>query len=700
MMKSIPILICALISVAAVTGEDDLDVEARRLRDAPVCFCAPPPEITCKEKQKKETYLSDDICKCQKVRCVWEVCPKVQDVECGKCEVKVEVDDCGCKKLECQAKSPKNCPKLAVDCLKCQTIKQEKDECGCPVDKCVPLPKPPSKCPCGECETCVEVDVGPKGCELMEEVCVAKKCPPFEEIDCDPVCETMEFVEDKCRCASMKCVKKSGNTKKPVCDECHELKLMKGKKCDVWECVPKRCEGPPEGKEVCFTAVEGKTDKCGCKTYKPAKCNLVPAGDCPKGTVAEGGFDLCGCPHQICVPCEQIYPEPKCKHACEKKEKRKAANGQCEEIVCVPTPECKCPQSKPGPCGPCEKNGKVKLSEHCTVDACIPSDAKKCVCKDILPKAKSCGKCEVMKAVKAGKCAGVKTCAPMAVSDCPKLGEPNCPPCQKPVVSKDACGCPKNVCQKAQCAKLSKKLINCEKNELKKKSTIGVDACNCPVHTCVDKEKVCEDENPFAEYGDFVFRNERHSGISSTDALINVNLPNLKSGDGFADLKKPLQGAWINKEFIQQWNQNMKSGPKTKVRFTFWKREGGKVNPVVDIIFNGANSAMDNWFTKDRVLQIVKGPNVKKNIGFNFWSFYGHKDIKRDFFVNTGYGGCPGDKGMIVVADKVDNCAGVWMGGKGWESFPRFLYASNPDGCVWKDTNCAKEADVFTISVL
>ena len=69
---------------------------------------------------------------------------------------------------------------------------------------------------------------------------MAKKCPPFEEIDCDPVCETMEFVEDKCRCASMKCVKKSGNTKKPVCDECHELKLMKGRKCDVWECVPKR----------------------------------------------------------------------------------------------------------------------------------------------------------------------------------------------------------------------------------------------------------------------------------------------------------------------------------------------------------------------------------------------------------------------------------------------------------------------------
>ena len=77
------------------------------------------------------------------------------------------------------------------------------------------------------------------------------------------------------------------------------------------------------------------------------------------------------------------------------------------------------------------------------------------------------------------------------------------------------------------------------------------------------------------------------------------------------------------------------------------------MNPVVDIIFNGANSAMDNWFTKDRVLQIVKGPNVKKNIGFNYWSFFGHKDDdSRDFFVNKVYGGCGGDAGMIVVADK------------------------------------------------
>ena len=48
----------------------------------------------------------------------------------------------------------------------------------------------------------------------------------------------------------------------------------------------------------------------------------------------------------------------------------------------------------------------------------------------------------------------------------------------------------------------------------------------------------------------------------------------------------------------------------------------------------------------------------------------------------------------------MDVCKGVWMGGRGWESFPRFLYASNPNGCNMADVNCMKEADLFTISVL
>ena len=53
---------------------------------------------------------------------------------------------------------------------------------------------------------------------------------------------------------------------------------------------------------------------------------------------------------------------------------------------------------------------------------------------------------------------------------------------------------------------------------------------------------------------------------------------------------------------------------------------------------------------------------------------------------------------FILSIDHV--CKNYWMGGKGGERFPRFLYASNPNGCNWVNVNCAKEADTFTISVL
>ena len=67
------------------------------------------------------------------------------------------------------------------------------------------------------------------------------KCPPFEELMCDPDCETMEFVTSKCGCASMKCVPIDDKTV-PVCDKCHEAKKRMVEKCgrEKWECVPKR----------------------------------------------------------------------------------------------------------------------------------------------------------------------------------------------------------------------------------------------------------------------------------------------------------------------------------------------------------------------------------------------------------------------------------------------------------------------------
>ena len=61
----------------------DIELDARRARDDGVCDCPPANEdIICKHNQKKEKFFSDDVCKCPKFRCIWEVCPEVKDVKC------------------------------------------------------------------------------------------------------------------------------------------------------------------------------------------------------------------------------------------------------------------------------------------------------------------------------------------------------------------------------------------------------------------------------------------------------------------------------------------------------------------------------------------------------------------------------------------------------------------------------------------
>ena len=72
---------------------------------------------------------------------------------------------------------------------------------------------------------------------------------------------------------------------------------------------------------------------------------------------------------------------------------------------------------------------------------------------------------------------------------------------------------------------------------------------------------------------------------------------------------------------------------------------------VVDIIFDGRHSDNKIWFQEGRILQIVKGPQVKGQ-GYNVWSADGGKSNGRHFFVNKAYGGCNNDAGYIVVTDK------------------------------------------------
>merc|ERR1739838_875775 len=531
-------------------AEEELDLEVRRARPRD-CRC---PKLNsgleCKKNQKKNKFYTDDRCRCPHYRCIWTICPEIKKPECQKCQKLVEVEDCGCKSFECQNVQPNHCELKPVECKKCEKLEQTKDECGCAQEKCTPLQNPPSQCgSCSPCEKCIDIKTGPEGCNLKESICKRVECPHFKEIMCDPDCEEPEYGETKCGCPFMKCKKMSPLQAIPECKPCHELRKIKIEKCGVekFECVPEPCKGPPSGKEVCYTENDKEKDTCGCRTYKRNKCDIVPAGDWPKGSTAQGGSDLCGCPHQICVPCDQMYPEPKCKE-CQTKEKVKIGDGACEEIRCVDTPKCRnvdpcievkkikqekrCPKCQklvtkemgpPGKgcmvkvcivdlddakcrpclpaqkttCGICEKAKKVTAADGCEVKVCVPSDEPECVKPPPCPNADGkprCDSCEKVKKVKLWSGCYKQICTPKSAHDCEEHMAPKCGPCETVVTEPNECGCVKFSCKRAPCSPLAKDMIKCSKNQKMKQATIGKDSCSCPQQTCIDKENICKEE--------------------------------------------------------------------------------------------------------------------------------------------------------------------------------------------------------------
>ena len=91
----------------------------------------------------------------------------------------------------------------------------------------------------------------------------------------------------------------------------------------------------------------------------------------------------------------------------------------------------------------------------------------------------------------------------------------------------------------------------------------------------------------------------------------------------------------------------------------FWKNG----RPVVDIIFDGKNSNMGNWFERSKVEQVISGPNVARNARYNYWSWnpYGSGTAARNFYISLNHGGCANDRGLIVVDDWYDECGNTLL---------------------------------------
>uniref|UniRef100_A0A1I8GIN4 Peptidase_S9 domain-containing protein n=1 Tax=Macrostomum lignano TaxID=282301 RepID=A0A1I8GIN4_9PLAT len=92
---------------------------------------------------------------------------------------------------------------------------------------------------------------------------------------------------------------------------------------------------------------------------------------------------------------------------------------------------------------------------------------------------------------------------------------------------------------------------------------------------------------------------------------------------------------------------------------------------VFDVSTNKKTLNLMNWFSPTRLVSSF--PYEIGKTGFNYFSMAGHKALKRTFFVNYVYRGCPGDTGFWMIADKKDVCSWAKKGWKG--SAPELVYS-------------------------
>ena len=103
---------------------------------------------------------------------------------------------------------------------------------------------------------------------------------------------------------------------------------------------------------------------------------------------------------------------------------------------------------------------------------------------------------------------------------------------------------------------------------------------------------------------------------------------------------------------------------------------------VAYIIFNGTDSTRDSWFNPSLVLSSSWPTLLLFDETYNFFSVAGHPEVKRRFFINHNYGGCPLDKGYTVIVDTgiatQHTCS--------WDdqpSFPQILYSKINGLTIW-----------------
>ncbi|XP_071785298.1 uncharacterized protein [Asterias amurensis] len=178
-----------------------------------------------------------------------------------------------------------------------------------------------------------------------------------------------------------------------------------------------------------------------------------------------------------------------------------------------------------------------------------------------------------------------------------------------------------------------------------------------------------------------VFKGVAGTGIKLYNLWTNTILDSDPENSGNCR-NETLYNAWENGQL------NIK-----QVKLSLYDQTGVQV----EVIFNGKDSDISNWFDKER---LVSSPwsDLTTTSHTNYFSIDGHAEsgLMRRFFINMNYGGCGVDRGWLVVLDSKDHCQ--WGH---FSSYPTILYSTHRIAVDWATSNAGAVgmADYLTIHI-
>ncbi|RUS83519.1 hypothetical protein EGW08_008698 [Elysia chlorotica] len=149
------------------------------------------------------------------------------------------------------------------------------------------------------------------------------------------------------------------------------------------------------------------------------------------------------------------------------------------------------------------------------------------------------------------------------------------------------------------------------------------------------------------------------------------------------DWSKPCDTHYRNADALAHWSNIME--------VLLGVVERGQI--VKTAIFKGDNTDYMSWFSESHYINSSWADLSTET--HQFFGIAGHDAVKRHFFINHNYNGCPHDAGWLAVVDTITNVPCDWEKD---EAFPIIKYAAGEKYENWNTGNF-RNADALVVFV-